>query len=328
MSSQMANTLTYDTAGERDAAALSELYHEYYPTLSWSPDYLRWQYFSNPAGNAQIWTARGGRKIVATFAAVPHRISVKGKPGIGHRMQDAFTRPEYRGFGIYHTMSRLTRDYLEKPVFPFNFAFPNEKSYTGFVKMGWKPLFRIPLWILSEVDALQAPPVIAKVSAVRRFDASTDAIWRAHVRNFDFAVERDAAYLNWRYFARPLAKYFAFRLTLGKEALVMVLKYYDREDGTRWAHVCDLFQSGVNAELAISAVGHAIKFAQENRCRFVSCWSPAKNTLSSVLCCYPFVLQLDLNRWFVVNMNASEGQDDLWMQESRWHLSMGDSDVY
>ena len=52
-------------------------------------------------------------------------------------------------------------------------------------------------------------PLGAEVRLIQRFDDSFTELWDALAPRFDFAVRRDAAYLNWKFVvgaARPLSR--------------------------------------------------------------------------------------------------------------------------
>jgi hypothetical protein len=105
-----------------------------------------------------------------------------------------------------------------------------------------------------------------------------------------------------------------------------VLKYFDREDGSRWAHLCDYFQEGDAPELAADAVRHWIRFARALGCVALSAWCPPGSPLAPFLDRADVAPVPDLDRWLVVNPNAPAAADA--RDASAWHLVMGDSDVF
>ncbi len=319
---------SYELTSRDDASEIFKLLQEFYPHLWLNESYLRWQYYENPAGHAQVWVTKASGRIVATYAVIPHQTYVDGKINIGWRVQDVLTRPEYRGMGIYHSLTKMAQRYLMKPAFPINFSFPNEKSYSGFAKTKWISAFKVPLRILRGVESMSHSEISAEISPILSFDANADRIWKSQAKRIHFAVNRSSAYLNWRYLSCPKTKYFSFLLRSGENELVLILKYYDREDGERWAHICDLFQSNQNLDLTDCAVKRTINFARSLGCKAISCWSLPSSFLTSTLSHYGFLPQSDLNRWVILNVNSSDPAVELCADEKRWHLSMGDSDVF
>jgi len=321
-------SITYELSSKADDAELVELFREFYPHLGWSDAYLAWQYHENPAGPAQVWVARDGKKIVASYSAIPHKMHIMGRTAIGWRIQDVLTRPEYRGMGIYHALSEVASESIFKPEFPLNFSFPNERSHQGFMRTGWTASFRIPLRILSGVQSGHYENIPATVSPISHFDHHTDRIWSSYVSRFDFTLHRSSDYLNWRYLSNPRARYFPFRVTLDEDEIVLVLKNYEREDNSKWVHICDLFYSAGNLELLDCAMKHSINFAVELGAGSISCWCPSGSVLESALNRHQFMPEDSLNRWLVINGNVPDMDINQLCDETRWHLAMGDSDVF
>jgi hypothetical protein len=323
-------SLTYEFASQEDSKELNELYNEFYPHLGWTEDFLRWEYFENPAGPAKIWVVKSAGQIIATYVAIPHELNVHKKICLGWRIQDVLTKPEFRGLGIYHTLSKSATDYLTDPQFFLGFTFPKEKttSHNGFVRSGWTNAFRVPLYFRPNLKSLNYEPVLTKVSPLLKFDFAVEQIWKSHVSRISFALHRSADFLNWRYLANPKGKYFLFHLSFGGDEAILVLKYYNREDGTRWAHACDYFQSGTNEKLTESAVKHWINFALALGCQAMSCWSPTASTFTRILKRCGFIPREDQCWWAVIKANADIKTQVELCDENRWHLSMGDSDVF
>ncbi|MEE8112037.1 MAG: GNAT family N-acetyltransferase, partial [Acidobacteriota bacterium] len=321
-------SLDYGLASQEDAPQLLELYQELYPGLGWTREHMAWQYFENPNGHARIWVARDGDRIVAAYTAIPHRMSVHGKIAPGWRVQDVMTRPEYRGRGIYHELAQRAADSLFRPEFPLNFTFPNEQSHKAFIGKGWVEAFRVPLYLFSGRIPESKPAGSAEVASFEDFDARAEEIWSAHVSRAGFAVHRTKEHLDWRYRKHRKSKYFPFRVTRDGETLILVLKRFDREDGSRWGHLVDWFSTSVDPPLLRSGFEQFLLFARESACHSMSCWSPGGSGMEPLLDEYGFRKQKDLTRWVVAHREGSPGEQREIRDESRWFLSMGDSDVF
>lgn len=313
---------------KHNADELLSLIYRLYPTSGWSRESMKWQYFDNPVGEACCWVAWDSQRIVANYTAIPHRMHLKGKLATGWRVQNVVTDPDYQGRGLYAALSHLACEFLMTPDFPLNFTFPNENSHPMFLKCGWINPNRIPLWILDGVQKRSFQKISAIANPIQYFGEDEEEIWHAYARTIDYAIDRSAAYLNWRYLANPTAKYFPFRLNVKGKTLILVLKYYDRENGERWAHICDWFTDEPNPLVAESAVGFALNFALSLGCKALSCWNFPGNTLEPALLANGFVLQKELTRWQVLNANSKELNVTEVSSPQRWHLTMGDTDVY
>lgn len=307
--------------------ALLKLLIDLYAHLGWSAPYFDWQYHANPAGRAQSWAALRGNEMIGNFTAIPFEMHVKGNVCKGWRIQDVLTRPAYAGLGVYLRLSSLANQLLKSEDYPLNFAFPNERSHSGFIKQGWFNGLRIPLWVLENMPSGAEIPK-GEFKPLSVFGKEAEKIWSAHAKRVSFALHRSADFLNWRYLARPGAEYFPFHVSLGSDELILIMKFYHRQDGTRWAHICDFFQSAGGPALYEQGIRHALQFAKARNCKALSCWQPGGGEAARLLERFQFIRQQDLNRWLVLNANGRDAQSGEWTQEKNWHLAMGDSDVY
>ncbi|MBN2863678.1 MAG: GNAT family N-acetyltransferase [Bacteroidales bacterium] len=98
-----------------------------------TPDYLRWQYVSNPAGNVLGYSAYSKGKIVGHFSTLPVRYLVKGVKCEGLLALNLVTHPDHRGKGIFLAMCERTfRDAYEMG-YQFIAGVANQNSTHGLV---------------------------------------------------------------------------------------------------------------------------------------------------------------------------------------------------
>ena len=194
--------------------------------------------------------------------------------------------------------------------------------------MDWIQALRIPLRIRENLKTSHEMEFRATVSQIDQFGRDSDSIWAEHIKKYRFGVNRTSDYLNWRYVKQPDAKYSSFKISLEKDELILVLKYYTRENGEKWAHICDLFQRGQNQQLIDSAIEYALQFAVKGNCRAISAWCFGGNCLTKSLDRNQFLLQKNLTRWLVISLNARNILKEDVSDEKKWHIAMGDSDVY
>lgn len=274
--------------------------------------------------------AKSEGEIIATYAAIPIDVYVNGGVSTGYRIQDVMTREDFRGRGIYHNFQKLAKDYLFDPRFPLNFTFPTEvtTSHNGFIRNGWTNLFKIPFRTLRDPNAKKYGEIPAKVTPIFSFDKTADNIWKTYREDIDFSVNKTADYLNWRFLANPKGKYFPFLVTLNDNRLILVLKYYNRENGERWGHIVDIFYTEKNPDLLKSAVQHSINFARGLGCRVLSLWNTTGGFLDPIIKEFGFEARHEIEKWVVINANGSEIDREKLSRQNRWHISMGDSDVF
>lgn len=197
-----------------------------------------WQYARNPHSRApQIWIARDGGAIVGQYATMPVRLSVAGHEVEGSWGMDVMVAPERQRQGLgeilFQTWDRNTAASLGMGL--------SGSSHRLFRKLKWpdvgpvpclvKPLspraFSRPDWspAANGVVALLAAPIVSTLHSrgpihpdVRRFehfDGRFTDLWQRVASKFDFAVRRDAEYLEWKYVEAPHRRYSLIALERG-----------------------------------------------------------------------------------------------------------------
>jgi len=217
--------------------------------------------------------------------------------------------------------------FLFDSSYPLNITFPrvsNEPSYKGFIRMGWAQTFQLPLRMCDDTSGFRREPAGAEIVPIEAFDQQAERVWRLHVSRTGLGIDRSVAYLNWRYRSNPKSVYSSFHLSRKEGEAILVLKYFRREDGSRWLHLVDLFQSDPSSVLAKSAFQHWVNVALERTC-LMSCWAVSESPLDSILTSAGFVSPPESNRWLLVNANADVPDHT---EERRWHVTMGDCDVF
>ncbi|MSR77594.1 MAG: GNAT family N-acetyltransferase [Candidatus Omnitrophica bacterium] len=322
-------SLEYCTAGKQDWKDIVALQQKIYPKHGWSSAYVDWEYGKNPAGDPRIWIARSQeRELVASYAAVPFRVLMKGREGIGWRMEHLLTHPDYRALGSFHTFAKLSQEFLREIPSGYGFAFPNARSYPGFKAIGWKTVKQIPLFELSGAALKnQKTKETFWSRSIERFETSVHDVWKTYAENFDYALDRTAKYLNWRYFECPHVSYDVQELNDGSEKAFFVLKTYQNSEGKRWAHLCDFFHNSSHAQICQQVLDDSVLYAIQHGCEGLSLWSFADSGLGAVLENRGFSLQPDLNRCFVV-FGPTEEKNGIYQEPNRWGMMMGDSDVF
>ena len=191
-----------------------------------------WQHRRNPAnagGQPSIWVAHEGSTVVGHFPTLPVRLSLRGMHVEAAWGSEAYVAPERESLALDEAMVRawdrntgaaLTLGISERMRAVFNrIHWPPATVVPCLVKPLTRRALRVPnvpLLINRIVSALALPvirvvarsrPLRAECEPIRRFDQSFTALWERIAPQFDLAVARDAAYLNWRYIEPPHVRY-------------------------------------------------------------------------------------------------------------------------
>src|SRR5688500_2082982 len=217
-----------------DRRAVDALYRRVFGNDSADASRLRWEWQyrrnpNNPGGTPVIWIAREGPTLVGQYATMPVRLQVHGQQVDASWGMDVMVAPERQRQGIGEVLFRT----WDRNVGASLGLGLSESSHRLFRKLRWpevgpltclvKPLtrraFRRPNWpvLLNRlVSAVMLPivlivarsrPLAAEVRMIQRFDDSFTELWDSVAPKLDFAVQRDAAYLNWKYVTAPHVRY-------------------------------------------------------------------------------------------------------------------------
>lgn len=316
-------------AQEDDYASVQRLINLVQPHAPWSDAHFQWQYLLNPSGKAKIWIAKEGNQVVASYAAVPHRIFANNTQDIAWMVQDVLTCPEFRGKGLMHRLaSKCVEDTSGGNL--TNFTFPNEHSYKSFLRNGWHKAFPIPHWVAPSPEiGHEWKNNGAKFEEATIFLPENDAFLRSVVSDCHISITKDVNYLNWRYFCKPNVEYLPFELKIrGELRGVVVYKKYTQGVGRPKLHICELLTQIDDFESMNAILSYSCTMANAMNACELSAWCPVNNQLSELLKAFGFKFSIVRNRFFIVsNLEiaqkiSSEDQKNLWL------LAMGDSDVY
>lgn len=215
-----------------------------------SSEFFRWKHLDNPFGPSFLLVAEVDGRIVGlrAFLRWGFRSGVRRISAV--RAVDTATHPDFQGMGIF---SRLTREALEaiRPEVDLVFNTPNAQSGPGYLKLGWRTVGKIPVWVRvrrpvrfargvrgsgSSVEPTTPRPSVNAPTAAEALDdaeAITPLLERAALPDGRLATARDLGYLRWRYAG---ASFFDYRATVLEEggAVDGLAIFRLRPRGSRW----------------------------------------------------------------------------------------------
>ena len=189
------------------------------------PEFFRWKHYENPFGRSFILLAESDGRIAGVRAFMRWRFRAGSRDINAVRAVDTATHPDFQGGGIFTKLTLAALDAIRAEGTDLVFNTPNQNSLPGYLKMGWKTVGRVPVWIRirrpvrffmklrSQEDAAAAAPAVDAPTAAEVLDtpglegliASVDAD-RARLHTVH-SIE----YLRWRYGRAPLLDYRAVR---------------------------------------------------------------------------------------------------------------------
>jgi predicted N-acetyltransferase YhbS len=179
-----------------------------------------WKFDRNPAGPPVLALAEHEGRVVGQYALWPVRLRVGKEVLLGAQSLDTMTHPDYRGQGMFPRLAVEAMRFAEQRGVEVLFGFPNAASYPGFVnKLDWDhtgdvPQYarvlrpsghpRIPGWAGPVTDALAAGLPSGPHSGFSTQSIAPDGealvrLWAEGCQADECAVERDEAYVQWRF---------------------------------------------------------------------------------------------------------------------------------
>jgi GNAT superfamily N-acetyltransferase len=312
--------------------------------LRWDWQYLRNP--NNPRGEPEIWIAREGPAIVGQYATMPVQVTVSGQQVRGSWGMDVMVAPERQRQGLGEILFRT----WDRNVGASLGLGLSESSYRLFNKLRWpdvgplpclvKPLtrraFRIPTWPVSVnriVSAVTLPivkivartrPLGAEVRLIQRFDDSFTQLWDSLANKFDFAVRRDAAYLNWKFVTAPHVRYVIAALRRDDRNVGYAVYRHFGEPRGRVTSLVDFLvdpddQAGLRTLLGW--VDREAQQADSDKIRTFAMHAGFRRVLRR-----SGYFQVKSSIQFVVKVNGINVSPSFYENTDRWHVTLGDSD--
>jgi hypothetical protein len=334
-----------------DRRGVEQLYRRTFGIEAADRARLRWDWArrnpANGAGDAPYWIVREGPTVIAACPLVPVRVGIRGLAANGAWIGDPLVVAERQRQGLGESLLRHadrqvgvalgaglsagTRFLLEKLHAPRPVPLP------CLVKPLSRRAFRRPTWPVSInrlVSAVTLPfvrivslprPLREQVEVVRRFDRGFDALWERLAPGFDLAVQRHAAYLNWKYIEPPHVRYSVAVLRRDDDAHGYAVYRHLREPQGRVTQIVDFLTDP----------------ADERGLKTLLRWidREARAEDSDKIRCYVqharFRRVLRRSGYFAVKshvlinakVNAVQVPQDFYDEPDGWHFTFGDGDL-
>jgi GNAT superfamily N-acetyltransferase len=334
-----------------DRRAVEALYRRVFGVDAAESSRLRWEWQyrrnpNNPLGTPVIWIAREGPTIIGQYATMPVRLWVRGQEVDASWGMDVMVAPERQRQGIgevlFRTWDRHTGASLGLGL--------SESSHRLFQKLRWpepgpipcfiKPLtrraFKRPHWpeaVNDLVSALTVPlikvmartlPLRAEIEVIRRFPPECTALWQRLAPKFDFAVRRDAQYLNWKYIEAPHVRYSVAALRRdGRFEGYAVYRHRQEPRGRVTSLVDFLVDPSDEAGLKtlLRWVDREARVEDSDKVRTFALHTGFRRLLRK-----SGYFNVKSTMEFTVKVNGVHVPPDFYKHTDRWHVTLGDSD--
>jgi len=318
---------------------------------------LQWLHQKNPVNTNTIYYAMAGNDVAAIYTAIPVFFIIAGEKKTALQSIDTMTDAAHRGKGLFPKLA--TRLYADAQIsdYAFVYGFPNENSAPGFfnklkwVSFGEAPFLLKPLSILYflkkflkkgvDIQASDENYVYTKTKQVKIssdteikeldcFSEDYEVIWRNVSQKNMVAIDRSAAYMNWRFVDKPEEDYSRYGLfTDGKLTGVIVFTLKNKHGG-RVGYIMEMIYN-----LKFSTAGDVLlKFAskvfkqQKVDASLAWCFPHAFNYSSFKKAgYYNLPVKLRPQHLFLGVRTFTEKNSSLINNVNNWYISYSDSDT-
>lgn len=200
---------------------------------------LKWFHQKNLPDLQSIYYAidKNTHEIAAIYTYLPMILKLMDRKVTAMQSFDTLTDYRHRSKGLFIKLAtKLEQEERTKNI-ELVFGFPNENSMHGFIKklkffyFGEVPFLVKPIrlsyairklfWPKTPPEAeeticeILAPEKISLknnsfIQSISNFEEDYEKLWQKVSRQINIAVNRDSAYMNWRYIIKPLQNYLRY----------------------------------------------------------------------------------------------------------------------
>ena len=340
-----------DRFRQDDRRALEALYRRVFGADAAEASRLRWEWQyrrnpNNPGGAPVIWIAREGPTLVGQYATMPVRLQAHGKEVDASWGMDVMVAPERQRQGIGEVLFRT----WDRDVGAALGLGLSDSSHRLFRKLRWpepgpvpcliKPLTRRalkrPQWpdaVNNLVSAATLPfvrlvsrsrPMRAEIEVIKRFGPEFTTLWDRLAPQFEFAVRRDAPYLNWKFIEAPHVRYSVAALRRSGELHGYAVYRHLQEARGRVTSLVDFLvapsdESGLKTLLRW--VDREARAADSAKIRAFCLHAGFRRVMRRS---GYFAVKSTME--FTAKVNRVELPGDYYTATDRWHVTLGDSD--
>jgi hypothetical protein len=167
-------------------------------------------------------------------------------------------------------------------------------------------------------------PLGAEVRLIQRFDDSFTRLWEELSDKFDFAVRRDAAYLNWKYASAPHVRYSIAALRRDDRNVGYAVYRHLHEPRGRVTLLVDYLADPDDAPglaTLLRWIDREARQADSDKIRTFAIHAGFRRVLKR-----SGYFQVKSTMEFVAKVNAIDVAPSFYEDTDRWHLTLGDSD--
>lgn len=319
-----------------------------------------WKFAHGPVdARPYIVLAKDGEKLIGQYAIIAFYLKYLDQKMVVVQPVDNMIHQDYRGGakGVQVKTFVLSEELWRQAGIDLAFGFPNRQAYVVgkrllkyrdlikienyFKRLSWRTALRkrikIPLLVDSlgwfsrlfirlSITALVRLRRDVYYQRVHTFDERIDSFWEKVKNQYEILVCRDCRYLNWRYCQNPSHKYYIVQAERNGEIVGLIIVKYEEHDDVRIGFIMECL--ALKEPLLMEGlIKKALLYLSENRTDYVLVRLASGDPINNAFKRFGFSPRPGI--WesnFVYKTYSSNVNSDELEDQSKWHVSFGDSD--
>lgn len=305
-------------------------------------DFWRWKHFENPFGSS-LMTVAVNSEVVGLRAFMRWQFRADAMILTAVRAVDTATHPAHRRSGVFSLLTSQTVDRARTEGVDLIFNTPNRISLAGYLKLGWtfvgRPRLLVkvlrPLrvaralvtrgepearagedaWVLS----LPQPDALCLREDLGKLLGANDQACGGRIRTI-----RTSEFLRWRYCHAPSLPYHA-RWREGPHLAAAAILRPSHRRGLREILLSELLLTDGTRQQAAAMLSEVLRSTDAD---YVLAHAPARSIHADVLRTAGFLPVPRNGPYLTVRPLSPAGTEAIATSMARWHLSMGDLEVF
>jgi len=319
--------------------------------------YLEWQYLTNPSGKPFLLTSRENvsNDLAGQYLVLPVKFTLADSVVNGSLSLNTLTSPKYQGKGLFTKMAKATFYECANENAHFTIGFPNPNSYPGFVKkldfhhLGDIPLlikplryFNLAFSFFKKRHQKHGGDIKIKTlnnnSSIKSFDfndvtleAKYNKFWETIKSQYSASVNKDFAYMYWRFHSLPTREYNVFYVEEDNEIKGVIVLRAEHVWGFNVGLIMDLLILNNDTTLGKRLLKYSKKVFKHIRIDFIAALHN-RTCEYSILKKYNFFTVpkklLPQKIHFIVRLNKDFPKSEMLFKSENWKLTFGDYDIF
>jgi len=318
-------------------------------------EYYHWKLVKNYLHKGILHIAELEKKVVGMVSITPKSILYKGEKVSSGELGDCFINPKYNQKGMFFTLLTSTKDSAHEDGIKILYGTPNSAALPGERRAGyeiipssniynlvypinvsailsWKIDSKIIGKLLSSIITICFKflrlinylkfwqPKVA-IESISDFPKEIDELFYKCISNYDWIMERNQSYLNWRFTKNP-DDYSMFLVKFDKK----IIGYFITKIGTwrklKVGYIADYLFDPEYLKTSSSLIKQILSSFGDSNIDMISTWVSIDDPFYKIARRYGF---LKFNTVPVICYKNKLG-NKIISSKLKWHFTMADSD--